>query len=267
MTAAGGAQGFTLLEVLLAATLTALVFAVVASIISTVMQGTSRVSDGISADNYGGEVEDVIADDLAFLTAITDKPPFSMKVGSGSATSISFYTSAGSKTAWGMVATPIHIVTYELKPMPSGGKGLYRGEKPLIETADAYYDSPLLLAENITMFKAEAYDGQKWHDAWPDSGTSPLPTLIRIYIDVQTADGGKKQLYVESTPPVEYGSRPQQERRASGGEDTSVSAPQGDQSNAQDNGQPGGDGDQPTGDETGGDQTGGGDTPEPEANQ
>jgi hypothetical protein len=263
MTAACGARGFTLLEVLLAATLTALIFAVVASIIAAVMGGTSRVSAAVSEDNSGGEVEDVIADDLAFLTAITDKPPFSMKVGSGNATSFSFYTSAGSKTAWGMVATPIHIVTYEVKPMPSGGKGLYRGEKPLIETADAYYDAPLLLAENVTMFKAEAYDGQKWHNAWPDSGTSPLPALIRVYIDLQTVDGRTKQLYVESAPPVEYGSRPQEERRASGGSDTSVSAPQGGQPNQPDNGQSGGDGGQPSGD-----QSGGADAPAPEdANQ
>jgi prepilin-type N-terminal cleavage/methylation domain-containing protein len=222
--------GFTLLELLLAVTLLGLVFAVVAGIISSVLSGSTRVSESLSQDSVAGEVEDVIADDLAFMTSVTDKPPFSSSQDTSTFAKLAFYTSAGAKTAWAdatMPIPPIHQVTYEVQPLPSGGRGLFRGEKPLVESPDVYYDAPLLLAGNVSLFKVEAYDGQKWQSEWPFEGGAPLPALIRISIDIDLPNGTKRQLYVESVPPIEYGGRPQEERRASGGAD--ANAPAGEQ--------------------------------------
>lgn len=211
------AGGFTLIEMLLAVTLLAVVFAVVSGAITAVLAGSSRVTEAMGQDSVAGEVEDVIADDLAFMTAPTEQQPFTIKQGSSSSATMTFYTSAGSKTAWGEVTTPIHTVTYEVQPIAGGGKGLFRGEKPIIESADVYYDAPLLLADNVTLFKVEAYDGQEWKDEWPVESGAKLPALISVYIDIQLADGSTRQLYVESAPPIEYNMRPQQERRSSGG--------------------------------------------------
>lgn len=211
------AGAFTLIEMLLAVTLLAVVFAVVSGAITAVLGGSTRVNEAMGQDSIAGEVEDVIADDLAFMTAPTEQQPFTVKQGSSRSPSLTFYTSAGSKTAWGEVTTPIHTVTYEVQPMAGGGRGLFRGEKPLVESADVYYDAPLLLADNVTLFKVEAFDGQTWQDEWPVESGAKLPALIRVYIDIQLADGSTRQLYVESAPPIEYNMRPQQERRSSGG--------------------------------------------------
>ncbi len=183
---------------------------------SGILGGSKRAADAVAADNVGGEVEDLLAGDLAFLAAVPDRVPIEFKAEPGGFSSLAFYSAAGSRTAWGQVATPLHLVTYSVRPLPDGSKGLFREEKPLVETRDAYYDLALLVAGGVSAFKVEGSDGQRMRDAWPDQGAGELPALVRVYLDILRADGTTDRLYVESAPPVEAARKPLSRPAATG---------------------------------------------------
>jgi len=236
--------GFTLLELLLSVTLLAVLVTAVGAMITGVLGGAGRINAAVEEDAAAAEIEDLIADDLGFLAApvkppgsgaapasstapsstassssahgIFARPPVSIRADAGGS-SMSFFSAAGSKTAWGDIATQIHRVEYSLRPSPVTGQALFRWEEPIVKTEGAYYDQAVLVAEGVTAFKVEGFDGRDWRDEWPAQGAGALPLLIRVSIDLARADGGTRKLLVESAPGIEFAVRPEAERRASGG--------------------------------------------------
>ncbi len=212
----------TLLELVLALSVLALILAVVAGIFHTVVLGSIRVEAASDEDLLLGEVDDLLADDLAFLTILPDVPPVTLNDGDGDSY-LAFYTSAGSKSAWGDIATPVHLVTYRVGPLSSGGKGLFRHESPLVETDKAYYDDPVLVIGSVLSFTARATDGLDWFTNWSARGETGLPLLLSLTVEVSRPDGSTKTIFVESAPHVEFIIRPKAERASSG----EVSRPDG----------------------------------------
>ena len=211
-------SGFTLIELLLAAALLGVIMGVSVGMISGVLGGSMKVTDGISEDDTVGEIEDIIAGDLSFLVTPAKQGAFQMRKESDSNSSLSFYSACGAKTAWGDVVVPIHKVTYQVKPMPGGRKGLFRGEEPLAQTREAYYDVPVLLAEGVRTFLVEGYATRGWVSQWPGEYGGPLPLLVRVQLELDMQGGRTRLVYVESAPSIETIVKPEAERRASGGE-------------------------------------------------
>jgi prepilin-type N-terminal cleavage/methylation domain-containing protein len=222
-------DGFTLLELMLAVVVMALVMSIVAAVISGVLGGSVSVAESLSADAAGGEIEDIIAGDLAFLTAPAKDGGVEIREEGGGISSLSFYSACGSRTAWsasGDVPVTIHHVTYEVKTMPSGAKTLFRGEEPLVATRDAYYDAPVVLADSISGFTVEATDGQEWYPKWPAGRGGPVPAMFRVRVEFAEPGGATRSLVIESAPAIEVAPKPEAERRASGGEEGATN-PQG----------------------------------------
>lgn len=210
-------SGFTLLELLLSAALMAFVLAVAAGMISGVIGGSIRISERVNEDSAAGEIEDVIADDLAFMVAPKKEGVVELRKEGEGDSYFSFYSACGAKTAWGTVPVTIHRVTYQVKPLPGGGKGLFRGEEPIANTKDAYYDAPLLVADRVRSFVVEGRAMNAWSPVWPAEKGGPMPALIRAELNLEGRDGQTRIILVEAVPAAELLVKPEAERRASGG--------------------------------------------------
>jgi prepilin-type N-terminal cleavage/methylation domain-containing protein len=217
---------FTLIELVVSILILGLVMVVVAGILDGVVVRAARIERTVDADTFAGEVDDLIADDLAFIAAPPGAGPITITRESAGSPKMSFYSAAGATAAWGEPATPLHLVTYSVEPMAQGGDGLFRGEEPMVTSDQAYYDEPLLVAGGVTDFHAEAFDGAEWHERWPDEGTGLLPVLVRVTFTLGT-DGSARSVVVESAPAVECIIRPQAQRRASGGRGAAASEAEG----------------------------------------
>ncbi|MCD6404495.1 MAG: prepilin-type N-terminal cleavage/methylation domain-containing protein [Planctomycetes bacterium] len=200
--------GFTLLELILAVTIMALVMAVVAGVIAGVLVGAERVGEKADRDLVAGEIDDLIADDLAFIAVPSCAQAFTITGKANGNSFLTFYSAAGAKAAWGELATPLHVVTYRVEPLERGGKGLFREEVPIVTSNDAYYDGALLVAGALGAFRVEAFDGSQWHSRWPDEGAAGLPALIRVTLTLEEPGEAARTIFVESAPSVEYVIRP-----------------------------------------------------------
>lgn len=198
------AEGFTLVEVVVASVVLALVMASVAAIVGGTLLGARRVEIALDADLAVAEAEDLIADDLAFMCAMPGRASFRVDEGSAGDAVLTFWSAAGAKAAWGEVVTPIHSVSYHVAPMPDGGTGLLRREQPLVESLDAYYDDALLVIEGVEGFTVEAFDGSEWHAKWPAGETAlSIPILVRAQVTLIGEGGSARTIYVEAAPHVE----------------------------------------------------------------
>ncbi len=213
-------RGFTLLELILAVTIMALIMAVVAGVIAGVIVGSRRVGEKVDRDLLAGEIDDLIADDLAFIAVPCREQAFTITKKPDGNSFLTFYSAAGAKAAWGKLATPMHVVTYSVEPLSRGGKGLFREEVPIIASDDAYYDGALLVAGAIGTFHVEAFDGSRWHSRWPDEGTAGLPVLIRVALALEEPGKAARTIFVECAPSVEYVVRPGAPSASSGSKET-----------------------------------------------
>lgn len=209
-------KAFTLLELLLAVILMGFLLAVVAGIVHGVLASAGGVSAAIGDDASAAEIEDVIAEDLAFVIVPKKDGALTVKDEGGGMSSLGFYSACGPKTAWGDAVLTVHRVEYSVKPTLRGGRGLFRREQPLVKTSGAYYDSGVLLAGDVASFFVEAYDGAEWRTQWPPDKGGPLPAFLRVTIVIAPAGGSRRTIFVESAPAVESASRPEPERRSSG---------------------------------------------------
>jgi len=197
-------RGFTLVEVLAASVMLALVMGAVAAVVAGTLGGAARVERALDSDLALAEAEEVMADDLAFISALPGRVSFSLAEGPGGDSVLVFWSAAGAKAAWGDVATPLHSVTYSVGSTGGGDRVLFRGERPLVKTDGAYYDDPLALIENVDYFSVEAFDGFEWHDEWPAGETGlTLPLLVRARAVLAEAGGSARSIYVETAPHVE----------------------------------------------------------------
>lgn len=204
MRADAAAEGFTLVEIVVASVILALVMASVAAIVAGTLLGARRVESALDADLAVAEAEDLIADDLAFMTVIPGRLSFSVGEASGGEAVLTFWSAAGAKAAWGDLVTPIHSVSYRVARMPDGGMGLFRREEPLVESGGAYYDDALLVIGGVEGFTVEAFDGLEWHAKWPAGETAlTIPLLVRVEVALAGGAGPLSSIYVEAAPHVE----------------------------------------------------------------
>lgn len=197
-------KAFTLIEVVMAVTILALAMAISAGVVAGVLAGTQRIQAEIDFDSFAAEIDDLVADDLAFLAAGGRGVVFLITVKADGNSFLSFCSGAGAKAAWGELVTPLHMVTYSVEPLSDGSKALFRGEEPIVASDDAYYDRPILVAANVMSFTVEAYDGAEWEDRWPGEGTGVVPVLIAVTLVIDDGTEAGRAVFVECAPPVEY---------------------------------------------------------------
>ena len=224
---ANNQSAFTLIEMILAIGIAAMVLIAVNAVLFTALRLRNAASDAVDAATPVDQTVATIRRDLQ--CAVTPKVSGSssgsltgtlsgdFKVGNVTSTGIGevvaaeMYTATGALSAnapWG----DIQRVTYELKTAAGGASSmdLYRSvsRNLLTETTPDVEDQ--LMMRGVQSVKFSCYDGSQWNDTWdttdPTSVSTNLPLAVRV--DIQPAgETGQNLMPIEILVPIDSLSR------------------------------------------------------------
>jgi general secretion pathway protein J len=187
-------KGFTLLELLIAMGLSALVLVTVYYTYFSINRSIEAASEGQEVLETGRMLLELLKKDVRGI--VPGKFPLTGKKGDidgQAAGEMSFVTTAYT----GENPLKLSRVGYALVKNQDGQTVLVRSESKdlkstLNETATAYEVSRL-----VTSFEVSFYNGTEWLDQW-DSGTAgAFPKQVRIRVDVSDAKGNARMFMAE----------------------------------------------------------------------
>lgn len=183
-------MGFSLLEVLVAMTIAAMVAAVVLSVyraISAASQSARSVHEGVA-----GAIEALqrIQRDVACAVEVPMRGVVSMIVDPGSmvedrCSSLMLYTVCLPEGETDAARVEVRRVSYRVEPADDDrGRGsvLMREEQKL--EMDGSMGEPVreTVARCVRKFQVAAYDADKWKSEWPSDTARSLPSAIRLLL-------------------------------------------------------------------------------------
>lgn len=186
--------GFTFVELLLALALSA----VVAAILASLLHGLLVAGEGQSARARGpyaakNALRQIIRDAAcAFAPPGADLKPMELSTSPDPAqpeVRLAFYAPAPAETAWRQ-AYDIHRVVFEVRRQPDGLRELHRIAAPC---SGPFTNSPttnLLLSGRFTL-AIEAVTNEATHAEWPLPNAQPpfpLPSSLRLALDLRGHD-------------------------------------------------------------------------------
>jgi type II secretion system protein J len=209
---------FTLIEMILAIGVAAIVLAAANAVFFTALHLRNATSDAVSAASPIDQAVSILRRDLQ--CAVTPKAvgllSGDFKIGNVTSTGISdpvaaeIYTATGalSDTApWG----DIQRVTYELKSSTGGAAGtdLYRSVTRNLLTMAMPDVEDQLMIRGVQSVQFSAYDGMQWNDSWDTtdmtSANTNLPLAVRV--DIQLSGSDKNSSPIEILVPIDSQAR------------------------------------------------------------
>ena len=196
-----GLRAFTLIELVLAIGITAIVLVAINGIFFSAMHLRESVTEAVDGSLPVQQACDSLRRDLACAMSPTTNGVFSGDFKVGGVTSlglnqpvdIELYTTTGALHAdepWGEVQR----VTYELR-LPTDrstpGKDLIRSvTRNLLATIPPQPDDQWLMG-GVESIEYSCYDGTQWRDNWDTTGSDTnLPTAVRVRIQLAGNNGG-----------------------------------------------------------------------------
>jgi type II secretion system protein J len=215
------ARAFTLVEMILAVGVAALVLIAMSTVLFTALNLREATSGMVDAESPVDSAVAFLERDLQCCVTPTNGTPGAIlsggfRVGNITSTGVSdpvaieMFTATGALSGsqpWG----DIQRVTYELKNStdPSEvGKDLYRSVfRNLLTVSTPAVDDQLMLS-GVASVKFSCYDGAQWQDTWDTTSTmsvnTNLPVAVRV--DIQMAGNANAQP-VEIVVPIDSQSR------------------------------------------------------------
>jgi type II secretion system protein J len=201
---ANNEKAFTLVEMILAIGVAALVLAAVNAVLFTSLHLREVTTDVVDAATPVDQAFTFLRRDLQCVVTPTNGTSKILsggfRVGSGiTSVGVSEPAAAEIFTATGALSAnapwaDIQRVTYELKNSTtvSGQRDLYRSVmRNLLSTATPEVNDQLMLS-GVSSVKFSCYDGAQWNDTWdttdPTSVTTNLPLAVRVEIQMVGAD-------------------------------------------------------------------------------
>lgn len=189
-------SGFTLVEVLLAVALSALLLTIVYSTYFSINRSIDATTEDQDALDTGRTLSELLKRDIRAISP--GRYPFAGKnrvIEGRTFGELEFVTTALQET------DPLRLrrVGYALITTDKGEKILVRKEstnlsKPLDNTARAFEVSRI-----ITGFELQFFNGTDWVPDWDSTVAGTLPKQIRITIDVSNAKGKDKRFTAEES--------------------------------------------------------------------
>ena len=196
--------GFTLVEMILAIGVAALVLVAVNAVLFTTLHLREVTTDVVDAATPVDQAFALLRRDLqCVVTPTNGTSKFlsgSFRVGTGiTSAGVNELAAAEIFTATGALSAKapwadIQRVTFELKNSPagSGQRDLYRSVwRNLLATTTPVVEDQLLLS-GVASVTFSGYDGAQWQDTWdtsnPTTATTNLPMAVRVVIQLAGAD-------------------------------------------------------------------------------
>jgi len=195
-----GPRGFTLIEMMLAIGVLALILTMLASSFNTIAHSKVHAEGRLMVDREGRALLWQLTKELrnAVQTPYTQSNVALLgngRMGNGApidTITMSTFSGGHRRAITGM--TPETIVTYNLTPNPDqqGCYMLQRSQQSGLLTNTVAQQS-MVLADNILSLHFRYFDGQKWDESW-DSSSMPRGTQLPIAVAIQiqmAAPGGR----------------------------------------------------------------------------
>lgn len=186
--------GFTLIEILVAISIIAILMSAIYGIFTSV----SVTKDRLDADSEAYHRARVIFDRLgreirgAYVNPDNDSTLFRGGETSEGGTFLELSTTAVSPLS--SEGTGFALVRYALeddREADDGSKVLLRMERPLLAGENINEQTAMRLAPGISVFRVRFYRDAAWHDNW-DAATDGLPALVEV--SLVTADGNDQDV-------------------------------------------------------------------------
>ena len=194
-------RAFTLMELILAAGIMAIVLVAINGIFFSAMRLRESVTEAVEGSLPVQQACDTLRRDLACAMPPTTNGVFSGDFKVGGVTSlglnqpvdIELYTTTGALRTdepWGEVQR----VTYELRlpiDRSASGKDLIRSvTRNLLATIPPQPDDQWMMG-GVQSVEYSCYDGTQWRDSWDTTaGDTNLPTAVRVRIQLTGSNGG-----------------------------------------------------------------------------
>jgi type II secretion system protein J len=206
-------SAFTLIELVLAVSVMAMVVLVINTVFFTALRLRDRTADMLDQVQPAEQAETFLRRDLLGVMASNGTLSGDFKAGSvsepnmGGNAAVEMYTTTGAlreDQPWG----DVQKVTYELKDAAvrgvPGGKDLIRSvTRNLLSTVSPEADDQWMMS-GVQDIKFECFDGSAWNDNWDTtSSNTNLPVAVRVRIIL--AGGAKlgSQEPIEIVVPVD----------------------------------------------------------------
>ena len=198
-------RGFTLIEMVLAVGVMAIVIVAINAVFFSAVRLRTRTADQLDAAAPVEQAVTMLRRDLQSAMAPGGILAGDFKAGGvnepnlNQPAALEIFTTTGAlhdNEPW----ADIQKVTYELLPAAGGGKELFRSvTRNLLNTVSPTVDDQWLLSD-VQDFQVSCYDGTQWLDTWDTTaGNTNLPVAVRIRIQL----AGNSQLEpVELVVPI-----------------------------------------------------------------
>ncbi|MGB8411213.1 MAG: type II secretion system protein GspJ [Candidatus Binatus sp.] len=207
-------RGFTLIEMMLAIGVLALILAMLASSFHTIAQSKVHAEGRLMVDREGRALLWQLSKELSNAVQTPYAPSHVALLGNGhmgnglpiDTITMSTFSAGHRRALIGM--TPENIVTYSLTPNAAqqGWYLLQRSQQSGLLTSAAAAQS-MVLADNVLSLHIRYFDGQNWGESWDSSSMvqgSQLPIAVAIQIQMAAPGGRVMDFATQVTVPMAF---------------------------------------------------------------
>lgn len=198
-------RGFTLLEMMIAISILAIILVMIASSFNAVAHSKVHAEDRLAVDRQGRAILWQLSNELRGAIQTPLVPARVILIGTGQVRSglpldaVTFSTldSSHRRAITGFGAEQLIGYTEEPNPNHRGWYVLTRSQgSALLSSGAAAMAAPMVLAGNVISLHIRYFDGNKWSESWESSAlprTQQLP--VAISMDLQLGTNGGKVMY------------------------------------------------------------------------
>ncbi|WP_305045655.1 type II secretion system protein GspJ [Geoalkalibacter sp.] len=198
------AQGFTLLEILVALTITAIVLTSVYGVFATLSSAKEELESDAEIFHQARVLFDRMAREIRSVYYHPARESiFQGGEGEERQDFLELTTRATSPTL--PRAAGISRVRYEVRPDPDDREGppqLVRREESLLPGAAAA-GMEHRLAAGIRTFRLRFFDGIEWRDAWSAGDGLGLPQMVELFLEIEAQGRSRTFLTAVEVPRIE----------------------------------------------------------------
>jgi prepilin-type N-terminal cleavage/methylation domain-containing protein len=199
-------NGFTLIEIVLAVALCAVVMMIIYGVVISTIQAAERVDELTHGSEIGPAILAQIREDIGAAFLPGDDQEYFVGQERGGRDRVDFVSSAAVFAPETTGSEPaVHSVNelgYQVKEGPSAEDGLvlYRRVDPFIDAEPLRGGRLTAIAEKVISFKVGYWSGAEWLPSWSASKhENQLPSSIRVELKMRVPDKKSEDGYTERT--------------------------------------------------------------------